>query len=175
MLAPGEAAAWQAVPEAAVEEAPRWRTQRRRKVGPWPFIAAALVGVLLGVGALVAFQLSGHHGSTAQKGGASPTPSNVATASADPSIKPSDVKLQDHQTSVDLSWTDNTKGKATYLVLGGPIGQTMSTVSPAAQSTTREIDGLNDTVDYCFRVMAVLTVDDVGVSDSVCTNRGHTH
>jgi hypothetical protein len=138
-------------------------------------VAAALVGVVLGIGALVAFQLSSHHGGNNPKAGGSATPSTVATASADPSIKPSDVKLTDHQTAVTLSWHDNTSGKASYLVLGGPIGQTMSTMSPAAQTTTRDIDGLNNTVDYCFRVMAVLTVDDVGVSDSVCTNRGHTH
>jgi hypothetical protein len=138
-------------------------------------VAAALAGVLLGLGALVAFQLSAHRGTGSAQGTPTPTPSRVATASPDPSIKPDAVKLQDGLTSVTLSWHDNTGGKASYLVLGGPIGQTMSTMSPAADTTTRQINGLNSTVDYCFRVMAVLTVDDVGVSESACTNRGHTH
>lgn len=176
ILPPGAApAGWQPTPTGnPADEPPKWRTQRRRRVGPWPFVAAALVGVLLGVGALVAYHLSAGNSGSPKAGGASATPSTAPTASADPSIKPTNVKLTDHQVSVTLTWTDNTKGKASYLVLGGPIGQTMARVSEAAPTTTREIDGLNDTVDYCFRVMAVVTVDDIGVSDSVCTNRGHT-
>lgn len=158
-------------PPPRLPEPPADRPDReRRRAGPWPFVAAAAAGVVLGAGVLIALQFGGggHKPSVAQSATATSAPS----ASSNPAIKPTEVKITDHQTSVILNWTDHTAGKAGYAVVGGPVGVSPRTMSDTAHGNSREIDALNSQVDYCFNVMAIMTVDNFAASDRVCTSRG---
>jgi eukaryotic-like serine/threonine-protein kinase len=139
-----------------------------RRISIWPFVAAAVAGVLIGLGVLVGLRFTGNSGKPEAHG----TPTPTVAASEDPSITPTGVTLTDHQTWVELSWRDHSDGKALFFVVGGPVGTTPGQLSQPARSTSRRIDGLRTDVDYCFNVMAMLSVDQVSPSSRVCTTRG---
>ncbi|WP_203662753.1 serine/threonine-protein kinase [Actinocatenispora rupis] len=141
----------------------------RRRMTPWPFVAAAVAGVLIGVVVLVALRFSGHDRTPAAK--PTPTATTGPRASEDPTIRPTGVKLADHGTWVQLSWTDHTNGKALYFVTGSVAGGTPSKLSQPARDTTRRIDALRADSEYCFYVVGMMTIDRISPSDRVCTHR----
>jgi hypothetical protein len=85
---------------------------------------------------------------------------------------PTDVKLTDERVAVELTWKDPTSGGAAFTVIGAPAGGKMSTYATAPHgATSARVSGLNPTVDYCFMVVAVISVDQVGQSAETCTHR----
>ncbi|GAA4942396.1 hypothetical protein GCM10023224_25960 [Streptomonospora halophila] len=99
-------------------------------------------------------------------------PSGDATGPAD--IAPTSVEIRDGTISVALSWADSTGGAATHHVVGGPVGagEDSGMASVPAGETSVEITGLNPDVEYCFRVVAVQSIDLAAASKEVCTDRG---
>lgn len=102
-------------------------------------------------------------------------PSGTATASS-PSVgepgAPTGLSLRDNAGSVTLTWGDPSGGKASFIVLGG-----LASGSPRAFATlptgqsAYTVNGLNPQAEYCFRVAAVYSVDQLIPSGSVCTTR----
>ncbi|MUL42929.1 hypothetical protein FZ103_17440 [Streptomonospora sp. PA3] len=104
----------------------------------------------------------------------SPVPPSLPPhASENPALAPTGVRIvADEGDTVSLAWTDNTSGRASYHVVGGPVGTAPSTLAEGERLSTRiTITGLNPSFDYCFTVMAVLSVDEVAPSENVCTQR----
>jgi hypothetical protein len=146
-----------AEPQARV--APQPAGQKR---GPALFAAiAAVLAAVLAVAALV-FVLADR--------GRDPEQSDVPTLGGGPS--PTDVKLRDFGTSMQVSWTDAGAGKNSFIITGGhpdEVLKPMGEVGPGA--TTFELQGLNDKLDYCFAVVAVYGTDSFASSAQVCTSR----
>lgn len=97
-------------------------------------------------------------------------PRDVPTLGGGP--PPSDVQLRDFGTFVRVSWTDPAQGRTSFIVAGGHPGEVlkpMGEVGPG--STTFDLQGLNDQLDYCFAVVAVYSVDKFASSEQVCTGR----
>ena len=85
---------------------------------------------------------------------------------------PTGVTLVDEKVTVRLSWHDPTDGVASFAIVGTATGQSMSTMATAPQgSVSVRVNGLNITVDYCFVVVAMISVDQTGQSTEVCTHR----
>ncbi|MEH1127396.1 protein kinase domain-containing protein [Micromonospora sp. CPCC 206061] len=85
---------------------------------------------------------------------------------------PENVQLADERFAVTLSWRDVSEGSAIVYVVGGPRGKTPSTMASAARGATSvRVVGVNPEVDYCFRLVAAFSVDEVATSDESCTAR----
>ncbi|SCG69649.1 Fibronectin type III domain [Micromonospora halophytica] len=85
---------------------------------------------------------------------------------------PADLKLRDDDTTVTISWSDPTNGGVPFMVAGGRAGKAlgvMATVEPGQTSYT--VNGLSESVDYCFTVLAVYSTDAFATSGQVCTDR----
>lgn len=95
-----------------------------------------------------------------------PSPSQVAERA------PEITKIQDERVAVTLTFTDHSDGAAAFYVVGGPSGRQPTTLAEAPRaSTTVRVNAVNPEVDYCFVVVAVLSVDEVAPSVQVCTSR----
>lgn len=149
---------------------PEPETRPARRISPWPFVVAAVAGVLIGVAVLVVLRFGGGDQPPATAHGTG-TPTAAPSASDDPKLKPTDVALTDHGTWVELRWTDHTDKKALYFVVGAPVGTTERKLTQPDHTTTTKVNGLRDDIDYCFNVVGFLTVDHVAHSDRVCTTR----
>jgi hypothetical protein len=87
-------------------------------------------------------------------------------------MAPQGVGLADERVAVTLSWRDPTGGEAVFYVVGTPAGGSPSTLANAARGATSvRVNGLNPTVDYCFILVAALSVDEIGSSEQICTHR----
>jgi hypothetical protein len=98
----------------------------------------------------------------------------TAKPSAEPGADtaPTGVTLVDEKVTVQLSWQDPTKGVASFAIVGAATGQSMSTMATAPQGgVSVRVNGLNTTVDYCFVVVAMTSVEQTGQSTEVCTHR----
>jgi hypothetical protein len=85
---------------------------------------------------------------------------------------PTDVRLRDAGTSVQVSWTDPANGTTSFIVSMGRPGEVLrpqAQVSPGA--TSFKLDGLNAGLDYCFAVVAVYSTKDFASSPQACTSR----
>jgi len=142
---------------------------------PMLILAAIAVMALLGgvIAAVGAFRAGGDR--SAQEPTAAPTApatSEPAPPSGPPAAAPTGVSIRDAGTSVTLSWTDPSTSQVAFLIAGGqradqlrPVGQTVP------GETTFTLNGLNSKLDYCFTVAAVYDVNQVALSDLVCTKR----
>lgn len=86
---------------------------------------------------------------------------------------PGNVKLADRGTRILVGWTDPSNASVSFMVTMAHPGEQLkpvSTVGPGV--TTRWIDGLNASLDYCFAVVAVYATDKFASSPQVCTERG---
>jgi hypothetical protein len=94
------------------------------------------------------------------------------SAEAAQEIAPTGVELRDGTISVTLTWTDNTGGDVPHYIVGGPVdAEEASMADVPAGETEVEITGLNPEVEYCFRVVAVESLDAAAPSERVCTDR----
>ncbi|WP_067967150.1 fibronectin type III domain-containing protein [Nocardiopsis trehalosi] len=138
------------------------------------FVIAALGAVALG---MAWWTNSGSAGGPGATSSPSPTAPELTApppeASENPLWAPEDVRITaDSLDTVTLAWTDTTQGRASYYVVGGPVGTTSTTLTQGEMLSTQvEITGLNPSFDYCFTVVAVISVEEVAPSQNVCTNR----
>ncbi|MBX9387868.1 hypothetical protein ACFPZ0_15815 [Streptomonospora nanhaiensis] len=133
--------------------------------------AAAVTVVAVAVGAVAVVGAGGDDeaGQSPPAGGESGPPPSAADVEE---LAPTDVTMDDSGTTVVLEWTDNTGGTASHHVVGGPIGTTpvnLADVEPG--ETTATVNGLNAGQEYCFVVLAVLSVEEIGRSEETCTQR----
>jgi hypothetical protein len=107
-------------------------------------------------------------------GGASQTPTSTPTAVRPAQqYTPTGVRMVDSRVSIEVSWKDVSGGKAAFYVVGGPAGQTPSTLASTKQGATKVVvAALNPSVEYCLTVVAVVDVDRVAYARPVCTHRG---
>ncbi|WP_247612811.1 fibronectin type III domain-containing protein [Nocardiopsis dassonvillei] len=135
--------------------------------------AALVVLTVLGAGILVL--VDGFRSAEEEPPG--PPPAQGAAGEDTPApvadIAPTGVELTDDTYSVSLSWTDNTGGATPHFVVGGPTGAGSTTMADVDAGVAEvEVSGLNPEVEYCFRVVAVQSTDEVAPSEQVCTDRG---
>ncbi|MQA24328.1 MAG: hypothetical protein GEU94_02395 [Micromonosporaceae bacterium] len=156
-----------AAPSTADAE-PGSRTGRAGRV----FMAAGVIGVLLGVLVVAVLRLLPASTPAPPESRPSPSPEVTATASVSADRAPADVKLDDRGNSVVLSWKDRTGGRAPHYVVGGPDGASPRAMTQAEKGITEvAIDALNPDTDYCFTVIAVISVDEIAPSKEICTER----
>jgi hypothetical protein len=140
------------------------------------YASAAIGGAVLG---LILYAVLGLRGGTAPSDGgakastkAGASPSTMVTPQKSGGHTPRQLRIVDRQIAVALTWEDASDGGAAHYVVGGPRGRAPTRLAEAAAGTAKaEISGLNPTVDYCFAVVAVLTIDQVAATRPVCTTR----
>ncbi|MEV4628066.1 tetratricopeptide repeat protein [Micromonospora sp. NPDC049523] len=151
-----------------------------------PVILAGLVVVLLGTVAVVAgFALTGDSdpeptgptgptpsGPAASSTAEAPAPGPVAAPQASPGAPPTALAIRDSRDSVNLSWIYPPGAEGPVVVSAGRTGQDPRAIYELAPGTTSFIVySLNRNTDYCFTVAVVYSVDLVGRTKPVCTNR----
>jgi hypothetical protein len=86
--------------------------------------------------------------------------------------EPTGVTLDDSGDTVVVTWEDNTGGDASHHVVGGPVGTVPSPLTEVGPGETEaRAEGLDADEDYCFTVIAVVSVDEVAYSEQACTAR----
>ncbi|NYH52446.1 serine/threonine protein kinase [Nocardiopsis arvandica] len=106
-----------------------------------------------------------------EEAGTGPDRGGVVDPESPPEVAaPSGITLTDNLGAVELTWTDNSGGTASFFVLGGPRGHdplTLARTGPGAVSAQVVTD---DTVmEYCFTVVAV--EGSSAPAEEVCTTR----
>lgn len=109
-------------------------------------------------------------GAAPQSGEESPP---APPAGDNPDAAPTEVEIvEDSGHEVTLSWTDNTSGAGSHHIIGGQSSappENLTDTDPGESEAV--LSGLNGGIDYCFTVIAVLSVDEVARSEQVCTSR----
>lgn len=99
-----------------------------------------------------------------------PSPQVVEPAVPPEVSAPSGVVLADNLGAVELNWTDNSGGTASFFVLGGPSGHDPATVARTGPGVVSAQVVTDDTLmEYCFTVVAVDGA--ASAADEVCTTR----
>ncbi|WP_304452340.1 protein kinase [Nocardiopsis sp. YSL2] len=101
-------------------------------------------------------------------------PDEVVEPSVPPEVPAADnLVLEDTLSAVNLTWTDNSGGTASYFVLGGPSGHDPVTLARTGPGVvTAQIMTENTQIEYCFTVVAV--EGSSAATDEVCTTRAAT-
>jgi hypothetical protein len=85
---------------------------------------------------------------------------------------PSDVRMRDYGSSVQLSWADPANGRASFVITGGRPGEQLRPMGQVGPTTMSfDLQGLNADLDYCFAVVAVYTTSQFSTSPQLCTTR----
>jgi hypothetical protein len=143
----------------------------RRRSGALLGVAAASIAALLVAAVIVVALVARPGGHNA----AGPAPSTTQALKVTDQGAPTDVRLEDKQTSITVTWTDPSGGVAALAVLGGQPNQQpqlLKVLDPGTKSWTHE--GINDGYDYCYIVAAFYKADGEQVaarSKQVCTHR----
>ncbi|QUX28967.1 protein kinase [Nocardiopsis akebiae] len=83
---------------------------------------------------------------------------------------PTGVLLADSLNAVELSWTDNSGGTASFFVLGGPFGHEAATlVRTGPGVVSAQVSTGYTGMEYCFTVIAV--DGSASAAEEVCTTR----
>ncbi|MFE3460897.1 serine/threonine-protein kinase [Nocardiopsis aegyptia] len=162
---------------------PRWRKHMH--------IAVTACGILVATSVASALAASGSQPAPVEAAEASETaepdadagaaadeetavPDEVVEPSVPPEVPPADnLVLQDTLSAVNLTWTDNSGGTASYFVLGGPSGHAPTTLARTGPGVvTAQIMTENTQIEYCFTVVAV--EGSSAATDEVCTTRAAT-
>ncbi|MFE6386699.1 protein kinase domain-containing protein [Nocardiopsis dassonvillei] len=95
----------------------------------------------------------------------------VVDPSAPPEVSaPTGVVLADSLNAVELSWTDNSGGTASFFVLGGPFGHEAATLARTGPGVvTAQVATGYTGMEYCFTVIAV--DGSASAAEEVCTTR----
>jgi len=129
-----------------------------------PALFAAIAAILAAIIAVIALVVV-----LAQRGDNDDN-SDVPTLGGGPA--PTDVRLRDKGSSVQLTWSDPANGTTSFIISGGHPGEVlkpMGQVSPG--QTAFGLNGLNPDLDYCFAVVAVYSTKDFSSSPQACTSR----
>src|SRR6202022_4549363 len=120
----------------------RWRT-------------GILVLAAIGAGAVIAAVIAVLVVAGSRKPGPNPrpgpSPSPVASAGG-----PTGFRAEDHGSTVDLFWNDNSGGTASYFIVYRSVDGPQQTVSVPQGRTMEEVTQLDPTKGYCFRLGAVI-------------------
>jgi hypothetical protein len=85
---------------------------------------------------------------------------------------PTDVRMRDYGSSVQLYWHDPANGRASFVVTGGRPGEQLRPMGQVGPTTTSfDLNGLNADLDYCFAIVAVYSTTQFATSPQTCTNR----
>jgi len=85
---------------------------------------------------------------------------------------PSDVKLTDRGSEIQITWTDPSAGSVSFLVAMGHPGEQLKPISTLGPGqTSYRTGGLNPGLNYCFAVIAVYRSDKFSTSPQACTSR----
>ena len=148
---------------------------RRRRGGTMLAVLAAPVALLL-VAAVVIVALNHKPAKQQQRQNvADPHPSTTQTVKITTDGAPANVRLQDKQTSITLTWSDPSGGVAPIAVLGAKANdqpQFLKQLDPGTTTWTQE--GVNDSYDHCYIVAAFYRTNGSDVaarSPLVCTHR----
>ncbi|MFB9335545.1 tetratricopeptide repeat protein [Actinoplanes octamycinicus] len=137
---------------------------RKRGMALFAVIAATLAAVVA-VAAMV-FTLA----QRTQEGEEGDTGGNSPALAGNP---PTGVKLSDLGTKIDVSWTDPANATASFMVTMAHPGEQLKPVSTVGPGqTSRRIEGLSSSLEYCFAVVAVYATNKFATSAQVCTDRG---
>lgn len=141
--------------------APSRRASSYPSKGPALFAAiAAVLGVIIAVVALVVVLAGRDDGSDE---------SDVPTLSGP---APTDVRLRDYGSSVQVFWSDPANGRTSFMITGGHPGEQLKPMGQVGPTTTSfNLNGLNADLDYCFAVVAVYSTSRFATSPHVCTSR----
>ncbi|WDZ91302.1 protein kinase [Nocardiopsis sp. HUAS JQ3] len=95
----------------------------------------------------------------------------VVDPSAPPEVSaPTGVLLADSLNAVEISWTDNSGGTASFFVLGGPFGHEAATLARTGPGVVSAQVATGYTgMEYCFTVIAV--DGSASAAEEVCTTR----
>ncbi|MEU5692141.1 protein kinase [Actinosynnema sp. NPDC020468] len=157
---------------------------RRRRRTPW-LLGGAAVAAGLVIGLVVNLRHE-DHGAAPPSAAPSTGPSSTAPSSAaptsvaeggDPKYAPVLKPLDDDGSSIGLTWTDPTGGKAQFVVVDVTTGTPKPLVTVAAGATTHRVENLDPSAPkYCFQLIAI-GLDDPstqrGASPKTCTTRGN--
>jgi hypothetical protein len=137
-----------------------YRRGRGRGTVVFAAVAAALAAVIAVVALVVV--LAGHQpGSDGNDG--------VPTVGGRP---PTDVRLRDAGSTVEVTWRDPTDATVSFVVMGGRADEQLTAMGRLGPGQTQlELQGLNAQLNYCFVVVAVYTADEVAPSPQACTSR----
>jgi hypothetical protein len=69
---------------------------------------------------------------------------------------PTGFRAEDHGSTVDLFWNDNSGGTASYFIAYRSIDGPQQTVSVPQGKTVEEVTQLDPSKGYCFRLGAVI-------------------
>jgi hypothetical protein len=133
---------------------------RKRGLGLFAAIAAVMAS-LIAVAALV-FVLANRRND-------SPPASDVPTLAG---RAPTDVKLTDRGSEIEIRWTDPSPGQVSFIVVMAHPGEefkAMTTLGPG--TTSYRAGGLNAKLNYCFAVAAVYSAKTYATSNQSCTSR----
>jgi hypothetical protein len=84
---------------------------------------------------------------------------------------PTDLKVVKQGDTLVLTWRDPTPSRVSFVVTGAPPGATLRLLGQLPAGTTRfPVNGVNAAAGYCFRVAAVYSTEQIGVSTVVCTD-----
>lgn len=140
------------------ERPPSGRTRRKSLI--WAVGASAAIAAAIAAGAAL-----WTHGNSV-----SPAPPAGPKPSAKPILAPQHVTVTIADGVVTVKWQDPSRGIVPFIVSGGLAGATADVRQQvSAGQTAVSINGLNNSRDYCFSVVAVYSADQVAVSDLTCT------
>ncbi len=164
------APSWGPAPESEQGQ-PRWRRHLH--------IAVTVCGILMvtsvsGVFAAVespAPVVAAAEQETAAEPAAEEAAEPVVDPSAPPEVSaPTNVVLADSLNAVELNWTDNSGGTASFFVLGGPFGHEAATLARTGPGVVSAQVATGYTgMEYCFTVIAV--DGSASAAEEVCTTR----
>ena len=135
---------------------------RGRDRGPAVFaaIAAGLAAVIAVIALVIVLAARNPDG-----GGAG----DVPTLGGPP---PTDVRLRDAGSTIEVSWRDPTDGTVSFVVMVGRTGEQLKAMGRLGPAQTElELHGLNARLDYCVAVVAVYSPNKVATSPQTCTSR----
>ncbi|WP_435109090.1 serine/threonine protein kinase [Nocardiopsis synnemataformans] len=170
-LAEDDAPSWGPAPETEQDQ-PRWRRHLH--------IAVTVCGILMvtSVSGVFAALESPAPVVAAAEQEAEPEPAAeeeavepVVDPSAPPEVSaPTNVVLADSLNAVELNWTDNSGGTASFFVLGGPFGHEAATLARTGPGVVSAQVATGYTgMEYCFTVIAV--DGSASAAEEVCTTR----
>jgi hypothetical protein len=140
------------------ERPPSGRTRRKSLI--WAVGASAAFAAAIAAGAAL-----WTHGNSV-----SPAPPAGRKPSSKPILAPQHVTVTIADGVVTVKWQDPSRGTVPFIVSGGLAGATADVRQQvSAGQTAVSINGLNNSRDYCFSVVAVYSADQVAVSDLTCT------
>jgi hypothetical protein len=140
-----------------------------------PIAVAGVVVVVLGTAAVIAGVARVDDPEAPPPGPVSPPPATAPAATGTPApanAPPTGVKLRDNRDSVVLTWTYPAGAEGPVVISAARTGQDPRAFQELAAGTgSYVVYGLNRSLDYCFTVAVVHSVETVARAKPVCTDR----